>query len=220
MKFDPQKHHRRSIRLPGYDYSECGAYFVTICIRNGDSILAKDVKSVGVALAATPDLERRTEREIDSAQRFELTSIGEIVDRNCRDLPERYPLVSFDEYVIMPNHFHGIVIINELAESMTNDAGQRVAARATPTLGTIIGAFKSKSINDTIAHIEENRLDMNGKIWQRNYFEKVIRNERDLEDVREYIRNNPYKWEEYEEHPNRMGNSQQDHAPSTAARRR
>jgi hypothetical protein len=116
--------------------------------------------------------------------------------------------------------FHGIVIINELDQSRTNDAGQRVAARATPTLGTIIRAFKSKSVNDTIAHIEENRLDMIGKIWQRNYFEKIIRNERDLEGVREYIRNNPYKWEEDEENPNRIGNSQQTHAPITASRRR
>jgi len=171
MKFDPQKNHRRSIGLPGYDYSKCGAYFVTICTRNGETILAKDVKSVGVALAATPDherdLERRIELEIDPAHRFELTSIGEIVDRNWRELPERFPVVSLDEYVIMPNHFHGIVIINESDQSRTNDTRQRVAARATPTLGTIIGAFKSKSINDTIAHIEENRLDMIGKIWHR-----------------------------------------------------
>ena len=111
MKFDPQKHHRRSIRLPGYDYSKCGAYFVTICSRNGELILAKDVKSVGVALAATPDLERRDELEIDPVKRFELTAIG------WRELPERFPAVSLDEYVIMPNHFHGIVIINESDQS-------------------------------------------------------------------------------------------------------
>ena len=187
-------------------------------------ILAKDVKSVGVALAATHDfeseIESRNELEFEPSPRFDLTSIGEIVDRNWRELPERFPVVSLDEYVIMPNHFHGIVIINALAESTPNDAGQRVAARATPTLGTIVGSFKSKSINDTIAHIKENRLDMIGKIWQRNYFEEIIRNERNLEDVREYIRNNPYKWEEDEENPNRIGNSQQDHAPITASRRR
>lgn len=111
-------------------------------------------------------------------------------------------MVLLDEYVIMPNHFHGIVIISESDQSKTNDAGQRVAARATPTLGMIIGSFKSKSINDTIAHIEENQLDMIGKIWQRNYFEKVIGNDRDLEDVRVYVRNNPYKWEEEEKNPN------------------
>ena len=218
MKYDPQKHHRRSIRLPGYDYSKCGAYFVTICTRNGETILAKDVKSVGVALAATPDPERdvgkRNEFELDPRPRFELTSIGEIVDRDWRDLPVRFPMVSLDEYVIMPNHFHGIVIINALNESKTNDAGQGVAARATPTLGTIIGTFKSKSINNAIAHIEETRLDMIGKIWQRNYYEKVIRNERDLNDIREYIRNNPYKWEVDEENPANIAANKQLHGTS------
>ena len=68
-----------------------------ICTRNGDTILAKDVKSVGVALAATPDLGRRTELETDPAQRFELTAIGEIVDRNWLELSERFPTVTLDK---------------------------------------------------------------------------------------------------------------------------
>ncbi len=157
MGYDPQKHHRRSIRLPGYDYSNCGAYFVTICTRNSEMILTNDVKSVGVALAATPGLESRLESrtalEIDPAKRFELTAIGEIVDKNWRELPNRFPAVTLNEYVIMPNHFHGIVFINSVDQLRTNDerhgvaddsrhgvaddSRQGVAARATPTLGTI-----------------------------------------------------------------------------------
>jgi len=125
----PQKHHRRSIRLPEYDYSQCGAYFVTICTRNGEPILAKTEKPpVGVALAATHLLESPPNPEPDSAFRFELTTIGEIVDRNWRMLPERFPTVSLDEYVIMQNHFHGIVVINEWDRSRERDVGKRLGA--------------------------------------------------------------------------------------------
>ena len=229
MIYDPQKHHRRSIRLAEYDYSQCGAYFVTICTRNGDPILANAEKPpVGVALAATHTLESALAAtltlqtppnpEPDSAFRFELTTIGEIVDRNWRMLPERFPTVSLDEYVIMQNHFHGIVVINEWDRSRERDAGKRVGAmervgagkrvgaRPTPTgptLGMIVGAFKSRSVKDVLAHIEENRLDMIGKIWQRNYFERVIRNERDLYNIRAYIRNNPVNWGRDDENPAR-----------------
>jgi len=213
MIYDPQKHHRRSIRLVEYDYSKGGAYFVTICIRNDDQILAnppKPIPPVGVALAATHLLETPPNPEPCSALQFELTPIGEIVERNWRTLPERFPMVSLDEYVIMPNHLHGILFINEGSASRQGDAGERVGARPTPTapispptltLGMIVGAFKSKSVKDVLAHIDENGLDMIGKIWQRNYFERVIRNERDLDNIRTYIRNNPANWAQDEENP-------------------
>lgn len=193
-----------------YDYSKGSAYFVTICTRNGDLILSKPPKLilvVGVALAATHSPETppnpETNHEPDSAHLLELTPIGKIVDRNWRTLPERFPMVSLDEYVIMPNHLHGIVVINEQDQSGQCDAGKRVGARPTPTLGAVFGAFKSMSIHDVLAHIEENGLDMIGKIWQRNYFERVIRNERDLDKIRTYIRNNPRNWERDDENPAR-----------------
>ncbi|RXK88580.1 hypothetical protein EST62_02450 [Chlorobaculum sp. 24CR] len=71
-------------------------------------------------------------------------------------------------------------------------------------MGMIISAFKSMSVKDVLAHIEENRLDMIGKIWQRNYFERVIRNEQDLENIRTYIRNNPVNWDQDDENPKRI----------------
>jgi len=217
MNYPPQKHHRRSIRLPEYDYSKGGAYFVTICTRNSEQILSNPPKpqksDVGVALAATHPLETPPNPEPDSALQFELTPIGKIVDCNWRTLPERFPVISLDEYVIMPNHLHGIVFINESDQSRQGVAGKRVGARPTPTapispptptLGMIVGAFKSKSVKDVLAHIDENGLDMIGKIWQRNYFERVIRNERDLDNIRTYIRNNPANWAQDEENPMRI----------------
>jgi REP element-mobilizing transposase RayT len=121
-------------------------------------------------------------------------------------LHERVQMVSLDEYVIMPNHLHGIVVINECGQSGQVDGGKRVGARPTPTLGMIVGAFKSTSIHEVLAHIEENGLDMIGKIWQRNYFERVIRNKRDLDNIRTCIRNNPANWERDDENPRRLRN--------------
>ncbi|TNJ37491.1 hypothetical protein FGF66_10650 [Chlorobaculum thiosulfatiphilum] len=206
MNYYHQKHHRRSIRLPEYDYSKGGAYSVTICTRNGDLILInppKLVPAVGVALAATQSPEMFPNLEPDTAHLLELTPIGEIVDRNWRTLTERFPMVSLDEYVIMPNHLHGIVVINEQDQSEQCDAEKRVGARPTPTLGAVVGAFKSMLVHDVLVYIEENGLDMIGKIWQRNYFERVIRNERDLDNIRTYIRNNPRNWDRDDENPAR-----------------
>jgi putative transposase len=213
MPYDSQKHHRRSIRLAEYDYSKGGAYFITICTRNGEPILANAQKpgvNVWVALAATHPLETPPNPESDSVLQFELTPIGEIVDHNWRMLPVRFSMVSLDEYFIMPNHLHGIMVINESDQSQQRDAGKRVGARPTPTvpktptLGMIVGSFKSMLVKDVLAYIKENRLDMIGKIWQRNYFERVIRNERDLENIRTYIRNNPVNWDQDDENPKRI----------------
>jgi len=91
MNYDPQKNHRRSILFPGYDYSQCGVYFITICTRSGDQILAKPKKSdVRVGLVAIRDLESPFRLKIKLVHRFELTTIGEIVDYNWRKLPERF----------------------------------------------------------------------------------------------------------------------------------
>ena len=132
--------YRKSPRLKDYDYSQEGAYFVTICTQN--------------RLHLFGDI---------SGDTMELNPAGIMVSDWWEKLPSKFADIELDLTVVMPNHFHGIVIRNALAESTPNDAGQRVAARATPTLGTIVGSFKSKSINDTIAHIKENRLDIDRK---------------------------------------------------------
>ena len=101
--------------------------------------------------------------------------------------------VSLDEYVIMPNHLHGIIIISS--------AVSRAAARVAPTLGGMIGAFKSRCITDYLKHIRANEMADIGRIWQRNYYEHVIRNENEMNKTREYIQRNPYRWTEDEENP-------------------
>lgn len=211
MKYDPDIHHRRSIRLRGYDYSSADAYFVTICTQ-GREYLFGDIA--------------------DGA--MHLNGAGRMVAEWWLKLPDKFPGVMLDEYVIMPNHFHGIIVIDNvrapLAAPLSSaplssasaplaapdaDSGLEIrgasrgtargaskgaargAASSAPTLGNIMRAFKS------ISAIEINRtLDRQGRLWQRNYYERIIRDDDELSGIREYIRLNPVKWADDDENLN------------------
>jgi putative transposase len=164
MTYDPAKHHRRSIRLKGYDYAQPGAYFVTICVRERECALG-DVVDGGMVL----------------------NDLGEIVCESWSWLAEQYPYVTLDEWVVMPNHLHGIIIIDD-------DDG-RGASRRTPTkrkpLGQLVGAFKTVSTK-RINQIHDNAGTL---FWQRGFYEHIVRNERELDAIRQYITDNPLKWE-------------------------
>ncbi len=191
MTYDPDIHNRHSIRLKGYDYSFAGAYSVTICV-NGRESLFGDV----------------TEGEM------RLTDGGWIVERGWSALPERFPNVELDEWIIMPNHFHGIIIIHDTVgaplaapntspntsvatDNMNQGVLNQGAASGAPTVGEIIRAFKS------ISAVAVNRiLNRQGvPVWQRNYYERVLRNEAELDAARRYILDNPMKWGEDRENP-------------------
>jgi putative transposase len=188
MKFDPDIHHRRSVRLGWYDYSGAGAYFVTICVHGRECLFGE------VA---------------DGSMR--LNPAGEIVRVAWDGLPERFPNVTMDIFMIMPNHFHGIIIINDVGAPLAapgfeselqgrdaaSSAEDKGAASDAPTLGKIMRTFKS------ISAINVNRLldRQDRPLWQRNYYERVIRSERELAGIREYILNNSMKWEQDEENP-------------------
>ena len=165
MKYDPQIHLRRSIRLPGHDYSQPGAYFVTICTYNRE-----------LSLKAAP--------------------VKEAVRSAWHSLTGRFPGVLLDEFVIMPNHVHGIIIFGPTARVPPG----RGAASSAPTLGQIVRALKS------VSAIEANRiLDCSERpFWQRNYYEHIIRDEDEFNRIRQYIRDNPLHWEEDPENPSNL----------------
>ena len=110
-------------------------------------------------------------------------------------------------YVIMPNHIHGIIIIidatlqggtdvqNKVGATLAVAQNNRAGARPAPTIGEIVGTFKSSCINDWLKYIKMNEVNADGKFWQRNYYEHVIRNESELNRIREYIASNPLKWQ-------------------------
>ena len=165
MTFNRDVHHRRSIRLPDYDYSRGGAYFVTLCAWQHKCFFAEIV-----------DGERQ------------LSAVGQIAHQTWEWLGDQYDHVQLDEWVVMPNHLHGIIVINE---------GRNAKAGGLKSLGRLIGAFKTVSTK----RINELRHSLGSVVWQRNYYERVIRNEHELAGTREYIVNNPMKWELDKENP-------------------
>lgn len=179
MIYNPERHKRKSIRLKEYDYSKNGAYFVTICTSNRDMLF----------------------------EEYEPLKI--IVNNEWNCLENNYSNIVLDEFVIMPNHIHGIIfIVGEVERVKAEDSGagceERVGARPTRTslslsagslaLGDIIGAFKSKCVVEWLKYIKSNNLYINAKFWHRNYYERIIRDERGLNNVRQYIINNPINW--------------------------
>lgn len=171
--YNLERHHRRSIRLTNYDYSSSGLYYVTICSRNRECIFSKIINdNVGAGLAPA---------------QYELTIIGQIIKSNWISITTHYDNVDIGEFIIMPNHIHGIIEIR-------NGATNRVPAKGTPTLGNIVGSFKSKCVNEYLKYIKDNDLNDIAKIWQRNYYEEIIRDDKSLQRITEYIRNNPQNW--------------------------
>ncbi len=183
VKFDPQKHHRRSIRLKGYDYSQEGAYFVTIVAWRREALFGKITQG-----------------------EMMLNRYGEIVQKWWSDIPVHFANVETGASVIMPNHVHGIVLITDrrgtvpVPDDNINPqimGGETPPLRA-PTLGQIVAYFKYKSTK------EMNLIETTGtitKFWQRNYFEHIIRNDTDLQNKTNYIEANPLLWDEDDENP-------------------
>jgi len=179
MKNKLHKHNRHSIRLKSYDYSQFGAYFVTICVKDRRFYFEKYPK------------------------------LKEIVEKQWLDIPNRFQGIELYEYTIMPNHFHGIIFIKNsvgatLAVAQNNVIAPnniRAGARPAPTVGEIVGSFKSLCINDWLKYIKENNINETGKFWQRNYYEHIVRDEKDFNEIREYIIYNYLKWNDDIENP-------------------
>ncbi len=180
-------HNRRSVRLEEYDYSQQGAYFVTICTQQRECLLGQVMN---------------TEMEINEA--------GKMVQSIWHNLSIRYPYSVMDEFIVMPNHIHGIIFLQELGRGDPCDRPENVGTydredlgeyKIRPygtlpkTLGRIIQGFKSMTTHQYILGVKkQNWPSFPGKLWQRNYYEHVIRSEEDLNQVREYIQNNPLNW--------------------------
>ncbi len=156
---------RRSIRLIGYDYSNQGWYFVTICSEKREEIF-------GEIVGARRD-----------SPKMRLNDNGRIVKKIWKSLPNHHG-VKLDEFVIMPNHIHLIVQIQG-------------ASRRAPTLGWLIGMFKTECTK------EINKLNrvLGWRRFQRNYYEHIIRNEKELNAIRQYIRDNPQNWQKDKDNP-------------------
>lgn len=197
MTFNPEIHHRRSIRLKGYDYSQEGLYFITICVQDRECLFGKIV-----------------DHPI-----MKLNDAGKIADQCWLAIPQHYPRVVLHEYVVMPNHVHGIIEITENVgtnvgaknfspndfspnDFVTDDMGandvsdvgaknfsplphQQLPRSPSRTIGSIVRGFKigvTKWFDQSV--------------WQRDYYEHIIRSTDEYERIANYIINNPAKWRE------------------------
>ena len=167
--FDPN-HHRRSIRLQDYDYSQAGAYFITICTHEHQCIFGRI-----------------------SDGTMHLNKLGEVVEREWLRTPQLRSYVDLDVFAIMPNHMHGILIINEDRRGILPHA-RRIQQFGKPVSGSIPMIVRLFKATVTL-QINQLRKTPRYPVWQRNYHEHVIRNEPDLARIREYVVNNPLKWE-------------------------
>ncbi len=170
-------HQRRSIRLPGYDYTDGGAYFVTICVAHFQHKLGNVINA-----------------------EMQLTELGEIAARSWSNIQTQYPTASTDIFCVMPNHVHSIISIfntrrGEVTSPLTAEGGETPPLRQV-TLGQVIAYYKfetTKKINELLQMPRR-------KFWQRNYYERVIRNDREYEAIYNYILANPANWAEDEYH--------------------
>jgi putative transposase len=159
-------HDRRSIRLPGYDYRSGGAYFITFCVQDRETILGA-VRGGEMLLSVC----------------------GQIVHDSWHALPTRWPCVVPDLMAVMPNHVHAILWFDR------DDLRGRAAD---PSLGQVVRAWKS------VSAVAINRAaGRSGRVWQRNYYEHIVRDLADLESIRQYIASNPANWSLDEDNPAR-----------------
>lgn len=177
-----EKHHRRSIRLKGYDYSQPGAYFATICTYNKKCVFG-DV--------------------IDGNNH--LNGFGKIVEKEWLKTFDMRKNLKLDGYVVMPNHLHGIIMIEgrgvlqytQLGTLQRAPTYEHFGKPVSSSIPTIIRLFKST----TTKQINQLRQTPGMYLWQRNYYEHIIRSENELNQVREYINNNPLQWQFDRENP-------------------
>ena len=186
MKYDPARHHRRSIRLRGYDYRQAGAYFVTICTQDRELMFGEVVGG-----------------------QTRLNGPGQMVESIWRELSQHYPGVEVDTFVVMPNHVHGIIILVGAGTGACPDnpgQPQGVAPTGTMSLPDVVHWFKPlTTARYRRGVLYGGWLPFPGRLWQRNYYEHVIRNDEELNRIRQYIIDNPARWEEDPENPDNAG---------------
>lgn len=180
------RHHRRSVRLRQYDYTQAGAYFITLCTQGRECLFGEIV-----------------------GDQMVLNDIGQIVATEWERTREIRTEVELDAWVIMPNHLHVVVVISESANEiaaakthLSSPTGESIRTQGSikKSLSSLVQGFKSA----TTTQINIMRGTPRVPVWQRGLYEHVVRHEADLQRIREYIADNPRRWAEDENNPSRI----------------
>lgn len=175
MRFDPRVHHRRSVRLRGFDYARPGTYFVTTCTRDRAPLFGDIARGV-----------------------VQLSPLGRIVVEEWASTPLLRPQVRLDAFVVMPDHLHGILVTTNDRVGLTRRAALGGTSGSAPgSLGAIVGQFKAA----VTKRINAVRRTPHGEVWQRGYYEHVIRDLASLDRIRQYIATNPSRWHPPQSNP-------------------
>ncbi len=233
MIYNLDLYHRRSIRLKGYDYSQSGAYFVTICVQNRSCLFGEIID-----------------------KKMQMNAAGKMIDRWWNQLPQKFANVELDDFIVMPNHLHGIIIVgadrrvcpdikdgihmvnknkyhalhrnvsvkdnnsfdnksgkhadsfdiklDKYNGSINNKSGEHTGSplQKPVSLSQMIQWFKTMTTNEYIRNIKKNAWHpFDRHLWQRNYYEHIVRNENEIFRIRKYIIENPIKWDMDDENP-------------------
>jgi len=194
--YNPNIHHRKSIRLRGYDYSKEGLYFITICTADRKYLFGKIVP-VGVQnfeprqSINDSEITVGVENLRPRRQKMILDDAGEIANRCWLMIPEHFPNVFLHEHIVMPNHVHGIIELTKSPVGVQNfeprrNEYQKIIPRS---IGSIVRGFKIG-----VTKWFRNNTDI-VKVWQRDYYEHIIRNKHSYGRITDYIIENPNNWE-------------------------
>jgi 2-C-methyl-D-erythritol 2,4-cyclodiphosphate synthase len=185
MAYDPDRHHRQSIRLPGYDYSQPGTYFLTLCAHNRECLFGEVM-----------------------AGEMRRNSIGELVAEEWVKSATMRSELRLDQWIVMPNHLHGIVSISgvmtlerERAHARAPLQGSSGAHRPPPRKAQSISSFVAGFKSAVTSRVNRHRNTPQSPVWQSNFFEHVVRSDRALQAIREYIVVNPQRWGSDRENP-------------------
>ncbi len=171
--YDPDRHHRRSIRLSEFDYSQEGAYFVTICVHQWACLLGDVLEG-----------------------QVRLSEFGSVVAKCWRDLPRHYDHIELGEFVVMPNHVHGVIVLRSSVGAGFKPAptGAVRKRHGLPEITRALKTFSARRINAL-------RGTPGQRFWQRSYYERVIRDGDEYDRTGQYILDNPVSWLEDKYHP-------------------
>lgn len=173
MPYNPDIHHRQAIRLKNYDYSQAGAYFITICTKQKQCIFG-DIKN----------------------RKIRLNALGSIADKYWQEIPQHFANVALDVYTIMPNHLHGILWIMESSEN--SNKTRKFGDIGIESISSVIRSYKAIVTKQINKICNTKGLSV---VWQSRYYEQIIRDENALLTIRNYINNNPLNWDTDQENP-------------------
>ncbi|MDO9339450.1 MAG: transposase [Bacteroidales bacterium] len=194
-KYNPNIHHRKSIRLKGYDYSQAGLYFITICVQDRKSLFGKIAGGDNVGVEDFQPLHHHQPEMI-------LNDAGKIADECWLEIPKHFPNAVLHEHIVMPNHVHGIVELKQNDDTnvgvenfhppqQSYESSRNEFQKMIPrSIGSIVKGFKIG-----VTKWFRNNTDIEN-VWQRNYYEHIIRDEKSYQRISEYIINNPKNWRE------------------------